>query len=89
MSVTADKDVPAEVTDLFQAFNRCAGGHDTTTVVRVAVNFLVAAVNHHTGSEEAAAVLAASISQQLPNLVSSQWNRLPSPDDREVPIDGH
>lgn len=94
MTVTRDADFPAEIAHLFQAFNRACDGHSAEVVLSASVNMVVAAINfieQSSGecSREGAVEQAERIAAQIVPLVKSQWDRLKSADDVEVPLHGN
>lgn len=47
MTVTRDPNYPPEAAALFQAFNRCADGHDAQHVLDATINFLICGIAYH------------------------------------------
>jgi hypothetical protein len=93
MVVTRDPDVPVEAANLFQAFNRCAVGHDGATILQASINFLIGAI-HFAGREGGLSLAemieqANEIGEKLPGYVATQWERTPLPTDIYVPFRGN
>lgn len=47
MLVTRDPGYAVEAAALFQAFNRCADGHDAQHVLDATINFLICGIAYH------------------------------------------
>ncbi len=93
MTVTRDEALTAQIGQLFQAFNGCAEGFEIDVVIQASVNLVVAAINHRVqttdGDQAEALQIANTLAQQLPGLVSRQWERTARPDDVVVPLKGN
>lgn len=89
LNITRDPDFPPEAANLLQAFNHCAMGHTTVTVLLATTNMLIAAINMHSraaGSDQEGAIrLARKISAALPDAVAEQLDRSPLATDVQVP----
>lgn len=90
MTITRDPTFPAETAALFQAFNRCAEGHEPFVVMTAAVNLLVAAIYlihaDMGASKEDAEAYAKMVGDELPTHVTHQWDRKPQETDVAVPL---
>ena len=86
--ITREPDFPAEIAQLFQAFNHCSDGHSPMHVMEAAANMLICAVVYHVresgGGREQAAILAQQIGRNLQGATIKQWDREPQPTDITV-----
>lgn len=93
MTVTRAPDFSPAIADLFQAFNRCAEGHDAPVVLEAAANLLVCALvfNSQVRGESIDAALRRTqdVGEALPAAVARQWNRPVQPGDVKVPTHGN
>lgn len=89
MTITRDANFPAEIGQLFQAFNRCAEGHDGLTVMEAAANLQICSIGFYVkqsgGTRDQAADLGRIIGENLIGQVVVQWDRAAKPTDVPVP----
>ena len=90
MPVTRDEDYPAEAAQLFQAFNRCADGHDMLLVLDAAANFWICSMTTYAKANgldaSAAARFARANAEQVLAHFRRDYDRRPQPADVDVKI---
>lgn len=89
MPVTRDPEFPAETAQLMQAFNTCADGHDTATVMNAGLQLVGCAIGFIAkakggSQDDAQRYLAEVVAPMLSLIVRDNWDRLPQPSD--VPV---
>lgn len=93
MTVTRDPNYPVEAAALFQAFNRCADGHDAQHVLDATINFLICGIAYHARdrrlTEEKTEAWIAEIAGCISKGVKVDLSGQKPADAVSVPMAGH
>lgn len=93
MAITRDPNYPVEAAALFQAFNRCADGHDPEHVLDATINFLICGISYHAKhrnlTEEQVGTWVAQIMTCVRTGVQNDMLGIKPADAVPVPLEGN